>query len=269
MLRLVGFLKRYYVVFLFVVLEGIAVNYYVNSTGYTRAAMLNASGRITHGIDGFFTSIGDYFRLRRQNEVLAGELAEALDRLDRYKTAEGLLSAEHAENTYFYSTAGVVSNSVNRQRNYFIIDRGSLDGVEDNMAVLSTSGAVAGYVQSCSPNYAVCMSVLNLDFRIGGRLKEKDYFGSIYWDGVSPRYATLSDIPRYAPVAKGDTILSAYSLRFPQDSYIGVVDDYELSDDGTYFKIKIRLGVDMYSLSDVMLIKYSDSEEVEQLTIDN
>ncbi len=272
MYRLARFLKRYYTVFLFILLEGIAVNYYMGSTGYASAKIYNASSRITGDVDGFFTSIGDYFHLKKINTELIGELAAVQGELERYRSAEALLPAEHVENGYFYSTARVLSNTVNRQRNYFVIDKGADDGVERNMAVLSTGGAVAGFVQDCLPHHSVCVSVLNMDFRIGGRIKGKDYFGSIYWDGVSPHYATLSDIPLYAPVAKGDTILSAYSLRFPQDSHIGIVEDYETSEDNTYFRIKVKLDVDMYSLSNVMLIKYTDAEEVEQLldlTIDN
>ncbi len=269
MFRLVRFLKRYYTVFLFILLEGLAVNYYINSTGYTRAGLHNAASHITGGIDGFFVSIGDYFRLGRKNAELVDELASAYNELERYKNAEKLLPTEHADSKYFYSTARLVRNSVNRQRNYFVIDKGAEDGMEENMAVLTTGGAVAGYILQCSPHYSVCVSVLNLDFRIGGRIKGKEYFGSLYWDGLSPHYATLSDIPRYADVAKGDTISSAYSSRFPKDSYIGVVEDFETSEDNTYFKIKVRLGVNMYSLSDVMLIKYSDADEIEQLTMEN
>ena len=77
MYRLVRFFKRYYAVFLFVLLEAGAISYYANSTSYTRATLLAGAARVTGGIEGFFASAGDYFSLRRENAVLLERLAEA------------------------------------------------------------------------------------------------------------------------------------------------------------------------------------------------
>lgn len=66
MYRLVRFFKRYYAVFLFVLLEAGAISYYANSTSYTRATLLAGAARVTGGIEGFFASAGDYFSLRRE-----------------------------------------------------------------------------------------------------------------------------------------------------------------------------------------------------------
>ena len=81
MYRLVRFFKRYYAVFLFVLLEAGAISYYANSTSYTRATLLAGAARVTGGIEGFFASAGDYFSLRRENAVLLERLAEAETRL--------------------------------------------------------------------------------------------------------------------------------------------------------------------------------------------
>jgi rod shape-determining protein MreC len=166
---------------------------------------------------------------------------------------------------YLFGTAKVVSNSIARQDNFFVIDKGTADGIEENMAVLSPEGAVAGYVRRHSDHYAVCMSVLNGSFSIGGRLKGSEYFGSVYWDGTDPREMTMVDIPRYADVKRGDSVLSAYSLRFPPDCFIGTVASVSESPDGIYHVIKIRLGAKMNALSDVLLVKYTDYEELETL----
>ena len=146
-----------------------------------------------------------------------------------------------------------------------MLAKGTADGIEENMAVLSPEGAVAGYVRRHSDHYAVCMSVLNGSFSIGGRLKGSEYFGSVYWDGTDPREMTMVDIPRYADVKRGDTVLSAYSLRFPPDCFIGTVASVSESPDGIYHVIKIRLGAKMNALSNVLLVKYTDYEELETL----
>ena len=265
MYRLVRFFKRYYAVFLFVLLEAGAISYYANSTSYTRATLLAGAARVTGGIEGFFASAGDYFSLRRENAVLLERLAEAETRLHAAIPADDTLAARTDGMKYLFGTAKVVSNSIARQDNFFVIDKGTADGIEENMAVLSPEGAVAGYVRRHSDHYAVCMSVLNGSFSIGGRLKGSEYFGSVYWDGTDPREMTMVDIPRYADVKRGDTVLSAYSLRFPPDCFIGTVASVSESPDGIYHVIKIRLGAKMNALSDVLLVKYTDYEELETL----
>lgn len=265
MYRLWRFLRRYYVLFLFIVLEALAINYYVKSTSYTRARIYSLSNASAGWVHGITSDIKGYFALRQENERLMDDLCEARTTLNAYRLADTLQDTPPIGGRYFFSAARIISNSITRQNNYFVIDRGAEDGVRENMAVLSPSGAVAGYVQQYSDNYAVCMSILNTDFRIGGKLKGKEYFGSLFWDGVSPRYVTLSDIPRYAPMEKGDTILSAYSLRFPPDSFIGTVEDYAEAGDGTYLEIKVRLGIDMMKLSNVILVYFPDAEELSGL----
>lgn len=281
MRRLVQFFKKYYIILLFVLLEAGAISYYSDSTSYSRATLLATSNKITGGIRKSFASVGDYFTLRRDNRILLERLATTESELTAIKgyiasTAPAIDTARlraaldstqvlSVVEKYLFSTAKVISNSIARQDNFFIIDKGLRDGVEENMAVVSSDGSVAGYVRRCSDKYAVCMSVLNRDFRIGGKLKNSEYFGSIYWDGTNYREMVMSDVPRYASVSKGDTLLSVYSSRFPPDLFIGTVASVNESEDGTYHIIKIRLGAHMNALSDVLLVKYSDYAELDTL----
>lgn len=266
MSRLLRFLKKYYVLFLFLLLEGAALSYYIESTSYTRANTYAVSNIVAGTFRELFSDVSDYFSLRKENERLVAELAEARNELSYYRDSlYNVTDYTAVTSRYSFIPAKIISNSITRQENYFVLNKGLRDGAEPNMAVLSTGGGVAGYIQDCSDSYSVCMSIINRDFRIGGRLKGKEHFGSVFWDGVSPRYVTLSDIPHYAAIEKGDTILSAYSLRFPPDSFIGTVDSYRESVDGTYFEVKVKLGTDMSVVSDVMLVRFSDMSELDEL----
>ena len=46
MIKLVLFLKKIYVLLLFIVLEFLALHYYANSTSYTKAKLLTASNGV-------------------------------------------------------------------------------------------------------------------------------------------------------------------------------------------------------------------------------
>ena len=265
MYRLVQFFKKYSSVLLFIILEAGAIGYYASSTSYTRATLLASSNKVTAGIHGIFSSIGDYFTLGRENRMLMERLAETETLLSALSTARDTATIPVAEPAYYYSTATVISNSIARQDNFFVINKGTRDGVEENMAILSADGSVAGYVRKCSDKFAVCMSALNRDFRIGGQLKGSEYFGSVYWDGTDAREMTMEDSPTYADVSVGDTLLSAYSSRVPPDTFIGTVSSVKESEDGTYYILRIRLGARMNALGNVLLVKYTDYEELETL----
>lgn len=266
MYKLVHFFKRYYTLFLFLALEIAAINYYMGATSYSRAKAQVASGKVTGWFQRGKSSVTGYFRLRRDNAVLLESLAAANNELAALGEQASEGGANLPERPYHYSVARVISNSVTRQENYFVIDKGARDGVVENMVILTPDESVAGYVQRTSDKFSVCMSVINRDFRIGGKIKGRDeLFGSVYWDGTDYRTVTLSDIPRYAAISVGDTILSSYSLRFPPDTYIGTIKSFADSGDGTYYEIKVELGAKMSSLRDVLLVKYADAEELDAL----
>jgi rod shape-determining protein MreC len=280
--RLIRFLKRYSVLFLFVALQSLVINYYVNSTERTKARTIAMSSSVTGGIRSFFASMGDWFSLRKDNRHLLERLARAEEEsaawralAEEYARQAGhvaLAASMRSDTTgmrpelpWLFTPARVVGNTVSRRNNFFILNRGSRHGVRPNMGVVSVDGAVAGYVSEVSAGYAVCVSVLSGDFRIGGRVQDKDYTGSVSWNGGGTSHVVLNDIPKYAPLEQGDTVVSAYSSRFPPGLPIGVIESIDDSPDGTTSRARVRLASRMARLSDVLLIDYRNAEELQEL----
>lgn len=262
MYRLILFFKKIVVLLLFILLESIAIIFYANSTSYTRAKLLTVSNAVMSGIDASLMTIGDYFRLKRTNMQLSDEIAQLRNQLSDYEQSIGLSENTVVESSpYTFISAGVIHNSITSKNNFITIDKGLRDGIEPNMALLTIDGSMVGYVLNCSERFSICMSMLNGEFRSGGKIKDKEYFGSIVWDGVDHRYVTLSDVPKYAPIEQGDTILSFTSTRFPPDTFIGVVEDYKLSDNESYYQLKIRVDARLSSLRRVLVVKNADSQE--------
>lgn len=170
------------------------------------------------------------------------------------------LSRPLSSRNYQYYPARVINNSITRQENYITLDVGARDGIMPDMALVSGDGIV-GYVLGCSNRFSVCMSVLNTNFRTSGRIKGNDYFGSVYWDGISFEYLTLSEIPKYAPVAVGDTIVTTnYSSIFPPDLMIGTVESFTLNN-ATYYDVKVKLHGNLAALNNLLVIRNLDAEE--------
>ena len=198
------------------------------------------------------------------------EVARLNNELTRYRENEvyQLLDSlgSEIETKYTYMTARVIRNSVGRMRNFITLNKGLRDGVETDMAVLTPSGAMVGYVISCSERYAVCISILNVDFNASGKLAGDGHSGSIYWDGKSTENVQMHELSKYAAVEVGDTVVSTgYSHFFPEDVAIGYVTSVSADQTTSSYDLELRLAADMTRLNDVVLIKNVDLYELEAL----
>ena len=69
---------------------------------------------------------------------------------------------------------------------------------------------------------------------------------------MSPNLIQLSDVPKIAPVAKGDTITtSGRSIIFPKGIPIGTISKFKLDTAENYYEIEIVLFNDMTNIEPV------------------
>lgn len=262
--RLFLFVKKIYVFVLFVLLEVVALNYYASSDSYAKAKLLTSSNKLVGSVHKALSDVGDYFSLSSENDVLLERIAVLQSELENLKAAlpdSTVLPALYGESEkYYFMAASVINNSVARQENYITIDKGELDGVRNNMALITPDGCIAGYVMDCGNNFSVAISVLNVKFRTGGKIKGRDFYGSVQWDGLDYDYVTLTEVPKYAEIIKGDTIVTGHSSIFPSDIMIGTVESFELTQ-SSYYDIKVRLGTRLSGVNKVLVMDYSDIQE--------
>lgn len=272
MYKLIEFIRRIYVVLLFIVIEAIALNYYAHSSYYTQAKILSHANRVTGGVQSAIFGVRHYFTLRHENELLSERVAELEMELAVYReqvAAAGIDSLQpHIDelSQYRYTTARIVSNSIARDRNYITLNRGIMHGVTENMAVISPDGVMVGYVIGCSERYSVVMPLLNIDFRTSGKIAGDDHFGSISWGGGSPYKMEMTELSKYADIEVGDEVVSSgLSHYFPEGVKIGYVESYSLNDTQTAYDVVIRLAADVTKISNVIVIENLDYGEVSHL----
>lgn len=151
--------------------------------------------------------------------------------------------------------AQVISNSIRERDNYITINRGSADGVQNEMGVVCGTGVV-GIVCQTGRHYALVLPVLNSHSSISCRLKRSEYFGYMKWDGGNPLRAYIDDIPRHAKIQVGDMVeTSGFSSVFPAGIFVGRVKRVLNSDDGLSYKLEIGLSTDFGRLREVSVIK--------------
>ena len=278
MYKLIEFLRRIYVVLIFLAIEAIALNFYAHSSYYTQAKILSRAHSIAGGVQSSIFGVKHYFTLRSENETLSQRVAELEQALAYYRDQEmdrttDALSLEGIDSAmveslsqYRYTTARIISNSISRSRNFITLNRGLMHGVMEDMAVISPSGMMIGYVVGCSERYSVVLPMLNIDFRTSGKIAGDEHFGSIYWSGNSPYKVEMTDLSKHADIEIGDEVVSAgLSHYFPEGVKIGYVESFEINDTQTSYSVTVRLAADMTKLNNVILIENIDYGEIKAL----
>ena len=278
MYKLIEFIRRIYVVLLFILIETIALNYYARSSFYTQAKILAHANSVTGALQQSIFSLRHYFTLSSENEMLAQRVAELENALTIYREQErqmqtDTLTMAAMDSTmlaslaqYRYTTARVISNTINSSHNFITLNRGRQHGVLVDMAVVTPDGAMVGYVLECSERYSIVMPMLNTEFRTSGKISGDEHFGSISWNGTSPHRVQMSELTKYSEFEIGDEVIaSGLSQYFPEGVRIGYVESLKENENHTSYDVEIRLAADMTRLSNVILIENTNYTEIYEL----
>jgi rod shape-determining protein MreC len=270
MRNLLNFLLKYINIIVFLILEGIALYWLTNGNSYHNSRVVKGIQGVTRGLEERINNARSYLSLRETNSNLARENSFLRNRVEQL-TGKADLKFVPVDDSLFrqqfqYTSARVINNSVNRQKNYLTLDKGRLQGIKVDMAVTNGKDAV-GVIIGCSDNFSRAISLLNLDFRLSARIRSNGYFGSLSWDGRNYRHAVLNEIPQHINVTAGDTIeTTGYSAVFPEGVGIGTVSDLKNSG-SDFYKITVELFTDFKKLQYVNVI--GNLKRTEQLKLEN
>ncbi|MDE6144988.1 MAG: rod shape-determining protein MreC, partial [Muribaculaceae bacterium] len=225
MRQLVEFFMRHGAWFTFLLLAGISCVMLFRGNPYQQAVYMTSAGAVSSSVYNAANSVTGYFHLRSINDDLQERLSaleienlslrRRLQRADEMAYAD-TVTPDSALTPYRFITARVINNSIAHSNNFLTINRGSDDGVRPEMGVVDQNGIV-GIVNVTGRHTARVISLLNSDLRLSCKVKGSDAFGSLVWDGRSPRLAVLEELPRHVEFAIGDTIItSGYSVVFPE-----------------------------------------------------
>ena len=280
MYKLIEFLRRIHVVLLFIIIEAIALNYYAHSSFYTQAKILSRANSVVGGLQRSVFSVKHFFTLRSENEMLAARVAELEHSLAAYREREANMATDTLSmaqidsafveqlTQYSYTPARIISNTINRNRNFITLNRGRQHGITEDMAVISPDGSMVGYIVGCSDRYSVAISILNDRFTTSGKIVGDDHFGSITWNGRSPHKVQMSELTKYAEFEVGAPVVSSgLSHIFPEGVKIGYVESFSENENQTSFDVVVRLAADMTKVSNVLVISndgYIEATELEE-----
>ena len=273
--NLFSFLIRHSSWFVFILYIAISITLLLQNNPYQQYVYLSSANKVSSSIYKGVSNITSYFNLRTINQGLQERNAllemEIISLKRQLKDCKILLSNDSINlpdsiaKSYEYHFAGVINNSVSRPANYITIDKGSKDGIEPEMGVVDQNGVV-GIVSTTSSHASRIISLLNPNMKLSCKVKDSDYFGSMYWDGTSPYYAVLEEMPRHIKYLRGDTIVtSGFSSVFPEGLIVGTIAGQVITKDGNFVSLKIRLSTDFTKLSTVRVIKSKIAKELKDI----
>lgn len=262
---------RYSTLILFVFLEVASLAMLFRFNRYPESVFVSVFNSWAGAVNARHESLLGYFSLRRQNEELVRQNTELLNRLrsDFAWPDTGVLrlsdTLPESGRRLLFLPARVVGNSVASRKNYLVLHRGTDQGVAPDMAVVSPSGVV-GTVVNAGPDMCLVMSLLHVQSRVVAVLKKGGGFGEVSWDGVDPRFLSLTKVPKTVAVAKGDTVVtSRYSDRFPPGYLVGYVEAFTEDEVTSTYNLRVRSAVDFRELHQAYVVHNRLAEEMEVL----
>ncbi len=270
MSTLLRFLLKFANFFEFLFLEVVAFLFIVNFNAFQQSAFYRFNASMVASLYSATNACADYFHLKAENAQLMDENNRLLNRIAALEAQlPDTMAVTAVELPYHARTAKVVYASVNRLQNVLIINRGTADSIATDMGVVNADGVV-GIVDAVSKHFAVVMPVISTKSMVSGKIAKNGTIGSVVWDGLSPEYAELTDIPYHVDVAVGDTVVtSGYSAIFASGVPIGVVDEVEVNNSRVFCKIRLRLLVNYRTVDAVHVIDCAHRDELKQVISDN
>jgi len=265
------FVSRYNAFFLFIIFFLIGVYLTVKNNSYQRSVTLNSSNEIVGTAYERLNIFKRYLNLGMVNDSLAAEnakLRSSLLALTTVDTAKDVKIADTiTDQQYTYLAAKVVKNSVTLRNNIMTINKGSLDGIKNGMAVIAPQRGVVGLIRDVSEHLATIQSLLHKDTRISITLKKNHALGSLVWgdNNFDIRKAFIKEVPNHIKMYVGDSVVTSGYGSFPAGIFVGRVIKPNVATNDNFLSGELNLATDFSTLQYVYVIKDKKAEEQKAL----
>lgn len=269
------FLVRYNAFFWFILFFVFSLFLVVNNNNYQRSSFVNSSNVL---VGSFYTKVNswkEYINLVDANKELLDENALLRFQLENVLAKDTLttyFSDDSVDNgRYEFIVASVVNNSVHLKNNYITINKGSLDGIESDMGVITSNGVV-GTVMNVSPRFSTIKSLLHPGTKISVSVDSTSTaFGSLVWgENTQARFAMVRDIPNHVKLHIGQPIYtSGFSTKFPKGIKVGHIVETDIVTGGSFKDVRILLTTKFEKLTHVYIVKDKLAQEKLELESSN
>ena len=197
--------------------------------------------------------------LRNEVEQLRGINLQANEALAENERLRKMIGYQQAARQFDFVAARVIGRESDTWSRMIVIDRGTMNGIANDMPVVTPQGLV-GRVVEAGLNSSKVQLILDPRSSVGTIVQraESRVTGIVQGDMDNPTMPQMVNIPKNADVVEGDVIVtSGFGGVYPKGIIVGLVSSLK-NDDGGLLKIGVlEAAVDFQKLEDVMVITAS------------
>lgn len=178
--------------------------------------------------------------LRAEVEKLRAENLNASEAISENARLRALLGYKQAAKQFDLVAASIIGRDSVTWSSAVMIDKGTLDGVADNMAVVTELGLV-GHVLEAGLNTAKVQLVLDPRSSVGALIQraESRVAGIVEGDINNPNAPKMVNIPKDADVQVGDMVVtSGFGGIYPKGLVVGKIREIQ-NDEGGLLKFGV------------------------------
>ncbi len=229
-------------------------------------------GAIADGFEGWSMYFASIDALKAQNDALESENQELSDRLENAELLEeenerlrAYLGMKSQYPSFTFEEGMVISHSAGNYITTLTLNKGSLDGIEKNMPVVTPDGIV-GYVSEVGLNWCMVSTLIETATSVGAYIPRSGEVGIVSGD-YSMRYDGLCKVSYVnveADIEVGDTVLSSGTGSvYPAGLEIGTVTAIDVDEYSRTLVATVKPSVEMKHIKWVMIITDYEVETAE------
>ncbi|MDN3426929.1 rod shape-determining protein MreC [Microbacterium sp. APC 3898] len=212
---------------------------------------------IFDNVDSLLNTFEENQHLKTRLEEFAGVQAEVKDLRSENAELKQLVGKEEDLRDYNPIQATVIARNPDQWEEKIILNRGSNQGVAENMAVMTASGLI-GKVTLTTPTTSTVelISTLNPNYRVSAMVVggKKDVFGLIEGYDAERRELLLKRIDANVELKEGDQVISSgLGGIFPKGILVGTITEITIDEFGLTKLAYVKPAAD-FSLLDHVVI---------------
>lgn len=159
------------------------------------------------------------------------------------------------ENRYDHVSAQVIARNVDSHHAEIIIDRGTLDGIENGMAVIAEDGVFVGKVVSIRERISTVLLTTDEQSRLAAAIAGAEHLSGMV-QGEGNGVAKMTLIPQSEPMAANTVIVTAGTEdKIPANLPIGIVDHVDGTPTDPFKTATLQPLVQMHRLDLVVVLR--------------
>lgn len=235
-----------------------------SGVGTVVSPLQNIIYKVNDNVKGSLEFFLNFSKVKEENEALKAENIDLQNKLIEYSRMKEentrlreVLKYTESKNNYDYVGVDIIGYSGGNITDGYVINKGTKDGVEKDMVVISAEGLV-GKVTRAETNYSIIQSIINENIAVSVMVQSTRETTGILrgvTDSKNRNLTKIYNLPIDSNIKKGDVILtSGLGMVYPKEIRVGEVLSVETDNVRVMKNAIVKPYVDFNKLEELFII---------------